>query len=1536
MDLSARVVGLAAVSLLVGVTRAAAAPAYVWIEAEDSPSANFKVGTDAAKAEVLSGGRRVFHAVQKQELASVPAEGFKLAYDFMAPADGQYRFWARIGMEWVRARMQWRIDNGPWQTYAETELTTNLMRLAVWTEIAWANCGQVTLTKGKHRLELVFTLPQGKDRLIFGLDCFAFVQGDWIPEGRLKPGETYDGEADKAAAQHVYVFPADGAPGGAALGGAAGAGAAPPAGGRASLALSGPWQAARYDDLNMDENRYEPVRALPAGYPWRWMSVTVPGNAWDGRPELPFAHRLVCQARVRVPAEFAGRSFLLHFAGTCYIASVFVNGEFCGARQSVLVPWDVDITKAVRPGRENLVQVAVKGAYYCLDTRDPKTGERGSIHQRRNLPEGFYRNVKWEDAVYPSSKGEGDGLRVGIVNPCTLVVAGPAYTSDVFIRTSVARRRLDAAVEVSNPSAKPLDVEVRCAAVHDRTGQVEKEFPPAKVTVPAGGTAAAQVAGDWPGAKLWWPSENVQDLPDCYRLRTTLLAGGKALDRREDLFGFREITIRGRDYLLNGVPWRFYNWVDVPDRRSVKEPMDWLRQYHAQNDGFHRFSQDHSSVFGWREKAAEVLDRLGVPCRASTCIDGMFITQDMLNPVLWQNWENHLRQVVRAYRNHPSIVHWSIGNEIMLINAHNTRRREYADLEKKMAALVQLVKELDPTRDAYEDGAGDLGGMGPVDCVHYSWQWYADLPRQLYEYPTGPTFQPRPGERPQTYLWDGNRPIIGGEEFFYANRPFNVSWFGGPDVYRSARESHLAAGRYARMAIEGARWQNAAGMCPWTDVLPGGSQKALARRAVFVREYNQCFAPGAALVRTIKVFNDTRRAEALTLRWRLVLGGQPAAQGEKTYQLAAGMNQEDKITAALPRATARLDGELVLELFSGGNRVFEDARPVSVLPLAAGPPAVAAGQLAVFDPQGGVAKWLAARKVPFTLVSGPDALPPAAPVILVGPKALAAENLEAWAAALRDAVLAGKTAIVLEQDNPLQQSDLPAAGIAVAMEKKQKVTWGEFARQGGRFGSICHPVALVHPVFRGLRPSDFLTWAGGETNYRLSYEAPAGGALALVQAGPELTLAPMMELPVGAGSYLLSQVLVGGKLVSEPVAGVLLDNILSWAAERAGRRPNPAIVYAGGDAAWQAWLEGLGLDCRAVPTAAEALAGGAHVAVIRADAAAAAYLRDNAAAVRGFCEKGGWVMLCGLTPEWLEALDALTGLAHRVRPFRVEGVRLLEARDPAVMGVTDRDLNQRGYEMIAPWMNLYRASDQVFTQVVDAAPNIASFAKGGGKMADGLFNSDFWWYVQYLPPDGSAEFEFDRLETLSAVHLWTSAAYYRPKDVAVILDGDEAGAVRKTLDAGDDRQEMTIVPPRAVRRVSIRILSVQGESRKDLATIDEVALIRQLPAAAEGRVVALTSPAGLVRYPVGQGGILLNQLQWRESPPPTLPRGVDARRAADIAADNTRKKQAIMVSLLRNLGAAFRPMIAAAPPAAQTSPGKAGPPKKPPAAPKKK
>ena len=1468
---------------------AAETPRFAWIEGESPAAANFKY--DVQDSALFSGGKRLHVGLKKELVArGVPAGGMVLKYEFAAQVQGSYDLWLRVGFETIRAPIDWRVDDGKWQTLPADVPETSLTEVWTWNGVGWCRPGTVDLAEGDHTLEIRVTNAGTDGRLLLALDCATLVRGRWNPELAFKPGQTYDKPVDHRALAKVFQFP--GPPATAVTG-------------RPEVELTGLWQVARYDDTAMDTDTFKPVGALPINneYTFRWMGIDVPGDAKAKRPELKFANRLLYRTNVKVPSEYAGRGFVLHFGGTSYIAAVFVNGKYCGGRKSVLVPWDCDISSAVRPGAVNVIVVAIKTFRYAFDP----TGRGGkSVQAMQHFPSAVFRNVAFTDAIFPSTKGEGPGDATGLVFPVTLRVTGPQYTSDAYIRTSVAGKNITVDVEVTNSARTARTVDVTCEAVDDKTGKVAKAVGAAKITVAAGATAKTQLSAAWADAKLWWPERNA----NVYRMRTTLSDGKETVDVREDTFGFRELTWEGRHTLLNGIRWHFWNWVDVGPAESDEQ---WLANYEAENNRFHRISHDHSRRFGHREKALEFLDRQGIPGRLSTCIDGMFITHNLENPITWKNFQDHVRQVVLAYRNHPSIIQWSLGNEMVLITGRLRFRRVYNAIEQESAKLSGIAAELDPTRRSYQDGGGDLGGLIPMNCQHYTWVRGSGFPAKAYAYQVDdkPVLPRGSGSFQDIYQWNGRTPLVLGEVFYHAGDVGKVAWVGGPGVYRGKPQADAAAAKYVRIAIEGARWQDATGICPWVRGL-GGASRSFAERAVFVKEHNVCFYGGTVLSRTIGVFNDGRRAQPLTVRWTLGAYSIMAASGKKTYNIQPGRHVEDTIRIDLPSVTQRTDYTLSLQVLAGGRSVFTDTKPISILPKAPAPRGAAG--LAVYDPEGSAARWLTARDMTYEKLADLKAIPDGTKILLIGTNALAESGKPTAAPLLKQFVAAGNTAIVLDQTFPLVGKDLPLEAIKLSRTKDRKASWAEFKAAGGGGSSIAHPVARAHPVLKGIGVNDMFTWARGGLIYRFPHETPAMGTVPIVQAGPQLSQAPIIEIPVGSGSYLLCQMMLAQNFRVEPTADWLMHNILAWAGKRGSARRGRTMLFDAGDKALAAYLDGLGVKYARAAGATNALAAGVGVAVVRGRQKAIAKLAASRDAVRAFCYKGGWLMVANLDADALDSFNTLVGFAHRIRPGRTERITLANPDDALLMGVSDRDVAQYGTQMVAAWMKLYRVSDKVFTRVVDGS-DVASFGECRyPKIANGLTNDDFWHYVQYLNGDGeTVDIEYDRIETFTRFSIWSNPSYFFMKDVELVFDGKTAQAARFQLKPAKGKQTFAITPPRRARKVSIvaRTHWPRPSCKKNLMGIDNIELYRKLPAGAA--VVPLSRPGGLMKYPIGPGGIVLNQVDTTERY--TEPADRRKQRDARNIADNVRKKQSIYSSLLRNMGATF-----AQPPAASSRP----------------
>src|ERR1700722_5503205 len=201
--------------LLLGIG-AARLPAqdYVWLEGEAPTRATVKFETGGwGHAEYLSGGKWLFGNIEPKDMeAKIPPEGAVVTYDFEAKAAGEYEIWARVGHEFVRSPFSWRLDEGAWKLSKSDDLTTDLMALQAWNEVAWLKLGAAALQPGKHTFEIKYDrqykVNNGKkepERLLFDLDAICFYKGAWLPNGPYKPGEKETKEIDKQGEAQVFA-----------------------------------------------------------------------------------------------------------------------------------------------------------------------------------------------------------------------------------------------------------------------------------------------------------------------------------------------------------------------------------------------------------------------------------------------------------------------------------------------------------------------------------------------------------------------------------------------------------------------------------------------------------------------------------------------------------------------------------------------------------------------------------------------------------------------------------------------------------------------------------------------------------------------------------------------------------------------------------------------------------------------------------------------------------------------------------------------------------------------------------------------------------------------------------------------------------------------------------------------------------------------------------------------------------------------------------------------------------------------------------
>ena len=259
---------------------------------------------------------------------------------------------------------------------------------------------------------------------------------------------------------------------------------------------------------------------------------------------------------------------------------------------------------------------------------------------------------------------------------------------------------------------------------------------------------------------------------------------------------------------------------------------------------------------------------------------------------------------------------------------------------------------------------------------------------------------------------------------------------------------------------------------------------------------------------------------------------------------------------------------------------------------------------------------------------------------------------------------------------------------------------------------------------------------------------------------------------------------------------------------------------------------------------------------------------------------------------------------HVIRPFELERVNLPAVRDPVLSGITVRDVAMESGEQMFPWAGDKYLVDDEFTQVVDlddiapfcefpgtkAGDLAAARAAGPGwarNVTHGFTSADGWKLIHYMDTKNAAvTLHLPREETIDGLSIVLNVHYAIATKIHLLFDDDREPLVLATK-PNAERQELAI-PPRKCRRLVLRLAEF---NKVDKTTgIDNLRLHVERPADWPRRVRPLASIGGLVKYPLGAGGVILNQL--RAMPSEAVP-------------VNAQKKQVIAATLLRNLHAAF-------------------------------
>jgi len=410
---------------------------------------------------------------------------------------------------------------------------------------------------------------------------------------------------------------------------------------------------------------------------------------------------------VDVPEAFRGKKAILSIRGARLRAEVFWNRKLVGYNIITETSFTCDVSDAVEPGGRNQLAIRITNPGGRLDWVDTEL-------------------MTWGSASFHKSHGFG-GLDRGL----RLCAHDPVYISDLWVQNTPENGRITATGVVMNTTGRRVDARIRFD-VFDKARQGAGSAT-ASIRLDPGSQAHVSASVRCPSAKPWTPES-----PALYTLTAKAASGDETAsfrDSRDVAFGFRWFEASGigknavlrlngkRIRLLSAISWGFWGRNGLWPTPALAE-----REVRAAKALGMNCIQFHRNV--GKAEMLDAQDRLGLlrsmePGGGQTALGGEFslyaaspreaidVSGRKGDPQTFAEryMEEKIVRMVRDHRSHPSLVMYSLQNEI------------HPDLKNpRIFRVLRRVHEEDPSRIVVLKS-----GFPEVSPINQAWmQPYSD------------------------------------------------------------------------------------------------------------------------------------------------------------------------------------------------------------------------------------------------------------------------------------------------------------------------------------------------------------------------------------------------------------------------------------------------------------------------------------------------------------------------------------------------------------------------------------------------------------------------------------------------------------------------------------------------------------------------------------------------------------------------------------------------------------------------------------------
>ena len=424
-----------------------------------------------------------------------------------------------------------------------------------------------------------------------------------------------------------------------------------------------------------------------------WRTLDLPHDfqfeqPWDEQAKGARGFKQMCEGWYRktfdIPASYKGMSVLLDFGGIMYYGDVYVNGKKVASSEYGYIGFDTDISRYLNYGGKNVVAV-----YASTGKEDGSRWYTGG---------GLFRDVHLKvcnqqtriarHGLYVTSAPKGNIVRPDVlnaqridINPLNPQGGNPQGAWDVLVQMQIVGwQKHDITLRATLKDAEGNIVGKSECGMPDHTKQNNTE-----VALPFINVASPQ---------LWSPES-----PYLYTVEAVVEENGTTIDSISDQIGLRTIEyspefgfkLNGKKVFLTGIA-NHHDLGAVGIAAYDKAVERQLRQLKA--FGYNAIRCSHNPYSEGFYRAADKVGILVVDELIDKWSDKSY--WGGRKPFM-QLWPSLIPEWVKRDRNHPSVVLWSLGNELQTLAGWSGYQTEDWGITT-YRIFDQMLKRYDRTR----------------------------------------------------------------------------------------------------------------------------------------------------------------------------------------------------------------------------------------------------------------------------------------------------------------------------------------------------------------------------------------------------------------------------------------------------------------------------------------------------------------------------------------------------------------------------------------------------------------------------------------------------------------------------------------------------------------------------------------------------------------------------------------------------------------------------------------------------------------------